>query len=225
MGDRCYLNITMSDSDIRRFGPFVGWGEGECWWDDDIAAPAEGVSTVGVMEANWGWLEPLKDAARAGLVFIGGHDAGCNYGAFAFVGVDGEYHEVPVAYNGDFAVGLDDRLRLDRERVGSIYRFLRTRARADGILGLDRKSDPESVPERAESLDDFLAARYLLRVAGAVEPVLEGPYPDANMRAEAAGLFAKECGRSDCLFRLDVDPRGVPSVLPFNETELAAGGS
>lgn len=61
---------------------------------------------ITVEEANYAWDDELRRAAKAGLTFAGWHDAGCEYPAGRFAGVDGRYDEVETGSDGDVVVRL-----------------------------------------------------------------------------------------------------------------------
>lgn len=102
MGDRCYLAITLRNSDLNAFGKAAGFVDGEEWWDDvDDGDPGAAFAdgrlngspvTLIVEEANYAWLNELQDAAAAGIPFYGYHGSGSEYthGVFAS---DGENYD------------------------------------------------------------------------------------------------------------------------------------
>lgn len=114
MGDRAYVRITCRREDAERFQQ-LGFVEGD--FESDIA-----ISMVDD-EANYAHYSALTALAKAGIVFFGWHDPGCEYDGWMFASDGaGEYHEVLSAPNeplalvrakpdGTIADGDPDRVR------------------------------------------------------------------------------------------------------------------
>lgn len=114
MGDRAYVHITCRREDAEHFGQL---GFVEDGTEGDIA-----VSMVGD-EANYAHYSALTRLAKAGIVFFGWHDAGCEYDGSMFASDGtGEYREVlstpnesvalvRVTPDGSIAEGDLDRVR------------------------------------------------------------------------------------------------------------------
>jgi hypothetical protein len=96
MGDRTYVRITCRREDAERFQE-IGFVEDDA--ENEIA-----VSMVD-NEANYANYSALTALAKAGIVFFGWHDAGCEYDASMFAS-DGtcEYREVLSTPNESLAL-------------------------------------------------------------------------------------------------------------------------
>lgn len=129
MGDRAYARITCRRRDAERFEE-LGFVEDEP--DGDAA-----VSMVDD-EANYGHYSALTALAKAGIVFFGWHDAGCEYDGSTFASDGtGKYHEVLSTANEPLALARvkpDGSIAEgDLDRVREHYAAL---ARARAELGL-----------------------------------------------------------------------------------------
>ena len=96
MGDRAYVRITCRREDVERFQQ-LGFVEDE----------AESDVTVSMVddEANYAHYSSLTALAKAGVVFFGWHDAGCEYDGSMFASNGtGEYHEVLSTPNESLAL-------------------------------------------------------------------------------------------------------------------------
>ena len=86
MGDRAYVRISCRREDAERFEE-IGFVEDDA--ESDVA-----VSMVD-NEANYANYSALTALAKAGIVFFGWHDAGCEYDGSMFASNgSGEYREV-----------------------------------------------------------------------------------------------------------------------------------
>ncbi len=130
MGDRAYVRVTCRREDVERFAA-LGFVE------DD----SEGDTAVSMVddEANYAHYSALTTLAKAGVVFFGWHDPGCEYDGsmFASDGM-GEYHEALSTPNESLAlvrVNPDGSVpEGDLDRVREYYAAL---ARARTALGLE----------------------------------------------------------------------------------------
>jgi hypothetical protein len=96
MGDRAYVRISCRREDAERFEE-IGFVEDDA--ESDIA-----VSMVDD-EANYAHYSALTALAKAGIVFFGWHDAGCEYDASMFASDGtGEYREVVSTQNESLAL-------------------------------------------------------------------------------------------------------------------------
>ena len=96
MGDRAYVRITCRREDAERFQE-IGFVEDDA--ENDIA-----VSMVD-NEANYANYSALTALAKAGIVFFGWHDAGCEYDGSSFASDgSGEYREVLSTPNESLAL-------------------------------------------------------------------------------------------------------------------------
>ena len=96
MGDRAYVRITCRREDAERFEE-IGFVEDDA--ESDVA-----VSMVD-NEANYATYSALTALAKAGIVFFGWHDAGCEYDGSMFASDgSGEYREVLSTPNESLAL-------------------------------------------------------------------------------------------------------------------------
>ena len=96
MGDRAYVRITCRREDAERFEE-IGFVEDDA--ESDVA-----VSMVD-NEANYANYSALTALAKAGIVFFGWHDAGCEYDGSIFASDgSGEYREVLSTPNESLAL-------------------------------------------------------------------------------------------------------------------------
>jgi len=150
MGDRCYLEMTMRRADRPRFAEHVGAEPTEKWWDQEFAEDHPCLVTVNVYEANYAWYDELRAAAEAGIPFFGQHGEGGEYGAYAFVSVNGEHAEAPVNHDGDFIIAVDENLQPlgDTEELRAYVARLRTLRRR---FGMEVRDGGESVDQQEGS--------------------------------------------------------------------------
>ena len=109
MGDRCYLRIKIRRQDEKLWAPIAGEETIGRWLDLD--EPDDGKSPTlegSIDEVNYGWFDELTQAAAAGCVFEGRHEAGSEYDAEEFAAIGGELFIYAVAQNGAPAVELDE---------------------------------------------------------------------------------------------------------------------
>lgn len=111
MGDRCYLKMEILAAELPEWDKiFSCWHSPQNllgWVDEPKELPeGEAVIEITVEEANYAWDDELRRAAKAGLTFAGWHDAGGEYPAGRFAGVDGRYDEVETGSDGDVVVRL-----------------------------------------------------------------------------------------------------------------------
>ena len=109
MGDRCYLRIKVRRQDEKLWAEVAGEENIGDWLNLD--EPDDGKSPVlegSIDEANYGWINELEAAARAGCVFEGRHEAGGEYDAEEFGAIDGKLFIYGVGQNGCPLVELDE---------------------------------------------------------------------------------------------------------------------
>lgn len=111
MGDRCYLKMEILAAELPKWDKIFSYRHSPKnllgWVDEPKELPeGEAVIEITVEEANYAWDDELRRAAKAGLTFAGWHDAGGEYPAGRFAGVDGRYDEVETGSDGDVVVRL-----------------------------------------------------------------------------------------------------------------------
>lgn len=90
MSDRCYVEITIAESDIPELETIVG----------KVEYKAEnGIADVTEEEANGAWGEELYKLAGKGVPFYGWNGRGDEYGSGSFCGAGGEYYGVDTIEN------------------------------------------------------------------------------------------------------------------------------
>ena len=64
---------------------------------------------------------------------------------------------------------------------------------------------------------------YVIKIWGAVEPSMEGPFEKIEDRLAQAKEMWKDCNGDNCdnLFKLDIAPGCEPQIFPFLEGELS----
>lgn len=113
MGDRCYLELTIRQSDLSRFAPYIDVEPDEKWWDRlDEEEDLPGIVTGSVYEANYAWYDERMNAAKAGIPFYGYHAEGGEYGSYAFASWAGNLHEAPLNHDGALILAVDENLKL-----------------------------------------------------------------------------------------------------------------
>jgi hypothetical protein len=110
MGDRCYLEITMRRIDLPKFAAFANARPDEKWWDNEDEADTPDLVLLKMYEVNYAWGEQREKAAAAGIPFFGMHDAGGDYGSYAFAACDGAMCETQLNHCGDLVVTVDENL-------------------------------------------------------------------------------------------------------------------
>ena len=129
MGDRCYLSLTMRQSDLKAFRKFVPW-DGEEWWNEREDYE-DGTADLTVEGADYAWTGELIKAAEEGhLPFYGQHGPGGCYGSEVFASDGKAYAEKEASFYGLPAVeyGMDSKPCADSLRV--MRRFVSVRKRA-----------------------------------------------------------------------------------------------
>jgi len=115
MGDRCYINLTLLKKDRIFFAEIFGGTEEE--WYDQVDWEDDRYISVIDHQANHAWYDELNEAAARGLVFFGNHASGGNYGAGAFIGIDGGCDYVDIDSDGHPTVRVSE----DGEINGNQY--------------------------------------------------------------------------------------------------------
>jgi len=122
MGDRCYLQVVVANSDVPRFLDIVmrraDWSEVE-----EHQNSTEFVEH----EANYAMYAELLSAAQEGCLFYGHHGSGGDYGAGEFFGADRSYSERECGHNGGHVVSTRNG-DIIPEEVEALRTFLRDRA-------------------------------------------------------------------------------------------------
>jgi len=96
MGDRAYVRITCRREDAKRFQQ-LGFVEDDSESDFTVSMVDD--------EANYAHYSALTELAKAGVVFFGWHEAGCEYDAALFAsGGSGDYREVLSTSNESLAL-------------------------------------------------------------------------------------------------------------------------
>ena len=121
MGDRCYLQVVVANSDVDKFMDIVQ--RRESW-----SAMEEHTNHTEFeeYEANYAMYDELMEAAKAGCLFYGYHGSGSEYGPGEFFGADREYSERECGHNGGHIVRTahDDIIPED---AAELREFLRAR--------------------------------------------------------------------------------------------------
>lgn len=103
MGDRCSLTIHMRKDDLPRFAKAAG--EDLEFLKNCVTIDDRSGVVLNVEEANYGWIEERENAAKAGISFVGGHDAGCTYSSCRFAAHGGKMIDI-TDVDGDPAVAV-----------------------------------------------------------------------------------------------------------------------
>jgi hypothetical protein len=119
MDDRCYLYVTVEKARAKEFCDIV-FGS-ELVPDDE----SEFHVSYGVSEVNWGAYDERKEAAEAGVLFYGHHEAGGEYGPSAFCGGDGQLSEVNTGTDGQFVLYADEYGDISQTSQDSLKEFIR----------------------------------------------------------------------------------------------------
>jgi hypothetical protein len=105
MGDRCYLQVTVRESDEAAIQHHLG--------DADSREEEGTVVTLTYEEANYGLGNDLEEAATAGVEFYGWHGTGSSYDASDFCSFNNTALYVYVGTDGGFLINgstPEDRL-------------------------------------------------------------------------------------------------------------------
>ena len=121
MSDRCYLQVVVANSDVKRFMEIV-------MRRDNWSSVTEGLNATEFeeYEANYAMYDELSEAAKKGCLFYGYHGNGSEYGPGEFYGADNAYAERECGHNGGFVLPVrgDDILP---EAIEELTSFLRER--------------------------------------------------------------------------------------------------
>jgi len=128
MTDCCYVQLEFRKSDLPILEKHLGKG----FWDDEIKIGRKRME-VGRSEANYGWYDPLHEAAKEGAVFIGWNADGDNYGEGEFVSVEGEYHDFPT-YEHRLVVPVNKNGEVSEKDLEAARAFLDRKKEALKIL-------------------------------------------------------------------------------------------
>ena len=128
MGDRCYLSLTMRQSDVAAMGDVVCPGEPE-WWSER-EDNEDGSTELSVGEANYAWTDELVDAAKT-LCFYGQHGPGFCYGGGAFAACGGEFFDKETSHDGLPTVEFNIKTgRPDKGGLKALQEFILLRQKA-----------------------------------------------------------------------------------------------
>lgn len=139
MGDTCYINISILKKDQDTFGEIFEEDPEE--WYDDVDLESDLHISVTGYEADYAWYEELEKAADRGMVFFGHHGAGGNYGAGAFVSIDGQCDYIHVDEQGHPVARVHEDGEIDGDQYFCIMDHYKRQRRAEEII-LGKKSDP-----------------------------------------------------------------------------------
>ena len=142
MSDRCWLTITIRETDQKEFIDRLGKPDetGDATYSEGAATPRvkiPGATVISYGEANHGFYEDLVKLAAGGLVFVGHHGSGEAYGPYVFAGAQGLHKDFPADTNGDPTIrySLATGSPLDGE-VEELPSFLKTYVEAAKTLGI-----------------------------------------------------------------------------------------
>lgn len=132
MGDRCYISLTLLKKDRGVFAEIFGEKKEE--WYESVDAETDLYVSVADYEANYAWYGELNEAASKGVVFFGTHASGGNYGAGAFVAIDGECDYVDIDSAGHATVRVHDNGEIDGDQYFGVMSYHKDMERAEEII-------------------------------------------------------------------------------------------
>jgi len=132
MGDRCYMNLTLLKTDRVAFATI--FGEVEEGWYDQVDDEDDRYVAVIEYEANYAWYDELNEAAADGLVFFGHHASGGEYGAGAFIGIDGGCDYVDIDKNGHPTARVSEDGEIDGDQYFGVMNYYKNIHRAKEIV-------------------------------------------------------------------------------------------
>lgn len=131
MGDRCWLSLTMRQSDREALMPFLPWTIG----DEECEDNPDGTLDLTVDEANYAWTEELTKAAEEGHVpFYGCHGNGGCYGNGVFASDGKDFIEKGASDEGLPTVEFDLNGRPDTDSMDAMRRYILLRNKAVEIV-------------------------------------------------------------------------------------------
>ena len=131
MADRCYLSLTMRQSDIEALREFTPWPDDTCAWWDEREDSEDGSAEITVEEANYAWTEELTNAAEKGrIAFYGQHGPGGDYGGGMFASNGRRYIEVETSYNGGPVVEYGAGGKPTRSGLAALQTYLKVQRQA-----------------------------------------------------------------------------------------------
>jgi hypothetical protein len=122
MGDRCYLQVIVANSDVPRF--IEGVKRREDWSAVEVY---QNYTQFVEHEANYAMYDELLSAAQEGCLFYGYHGSGDDYGPGEFFGADRTYSERQCGHDGGYVVETRNG-DIKPEEVEALRTFLRDRA-------------------------------------------------------------------------------------------------
>lgn len=144
MGDRCYMSVRVRADQIKLFCEASGLCEPDAFELDDSTADAE------LEEVNYGGYDGLVEAAQQGVVFVGNHGAGDEYGPGRFAGVCGRYAECRADYEtGNLIVTADDNDTVSATVLRALKKFVAFYKKAEAALCA--KNPPKPKRKRVKS--------------------------------------------------------------------------
>lgn len=130
MGDRCFVRMKVRSADLPRFEEIFG-----AKFYNELEEASPGVLELTECEANYGRWDDRREAAAAGLVFIGWHGAGGDYGPRRFAAFGGRQVEVRICPDSDeIVVPVGPSGRPNRPALGEVRRYRRMLRQAESYL-------------------------------------------------------------------------------------------
>ena len=144
MGDRCSMSVRVRADQIELFCEASGLCEPDDFELDGNTADAE------LEEVNYGGYNGLVEAAQQGVVFVGNHGAGDEYGPGRFAGVCGRYDECRVDYEtGNLIAPVRDDGTVSKTVLRDLKKFIALYKRAEAALAA--KNPPKPKREKVKS--------------------------------------------------------------------------
>lgn len=138
MGDRCNMTVRVRTDQIELFCKASGLCEPDFFEVDDNTADVE------IEEVNYGGYKELLEAAQQGVVFVGNHGAGDEYGPGRFAGACGMYDECRADHEtGNLIVPADDNGTVSATVLRDLKKFVAFYKKAEAALNAKNPPKPK----------------------------------------------------------------------------------
>jgi hypothetical protein len=127
MGDRCTVTIRCHKNTLPAFEKEFGSLE------EGANVNSDGTITAYFHEVNYGGQSELQVLAGKGIPFVGGNEAGGDYGPACLCSVDGKYMEVEADMDGEPIIRTH-RGKIDEESQKAVEEYMKHQEKAEAAL-------------------------------------------------------------------------------------------
>lgn len=145
MSDSCWVQVYVREDQLETFCQ----ASGLCYVTE--ATIEDGVGVFDLEEVNYGGLNELDNAARAGVVFAGSHGAGDEYGPMRFAGVGGKYEEHCEGYDCTLILYVRENGTIPAANLKALKKFVAFYKEAEAALTAKSLPKPRPKQKRAKS--------------------------------------------------------------------------